>query len=254
MIFLFKKSKLILDCFTYDPMVAKTASIQSALKFYPDWIRKIPSERFEEKHLPGTNATHKIPTGTIKGCPGVIDYFKTGVMAPLWTDVSIAINPNGTYTYSSADSPFSLESHWPGQWDGFNGYQHIKMVFPWHIEESTGTKFLLQKPLWTSNDNPFLISKFASAGGVIDFKSQHCLHMHVLAEIPLVRQEFILNLGTPLIHLIPLSDKEIEVRTHIVDDNEWHKRTVVSTGAKTFIKQSLKRDQMIKSVEGCPFK
>jgi hypothetical protein len=253
--FFFKKTKVVLDCFTYDPIIAKTAPLLPALKFYPQWLRKIPSERIEERRLPDSNEVHSLPSGTLKGCPGVIDYFKTGVMAPLWTDASIAIHPDGRYTFASADNPFKLESHWPGQWDGFHGYQHIKIVFPWHIEESTGVKFLLQKPMWTSNDNPVLINKFVSAGGVIDFKSQHCLHLHVFAELPQIRQEFILELGTPLIHLIPLTEKEIDIRNHIIDEAEWIKRTQTSTGAKTFMKQSLKRDLMIKSVEeGCPFK
>jgi hypothetical protein len=79
--------------------------------------------------------------------------------------------------------------------------------------------------------------------------------LHVCAELPQSRQEFILELGTPLIHLIPLTEKEVDVRTHIISEDEWTKRTQTSTGAKTFLKQSLKKDLMIKSIEeGCPFK
>lgn len=253
--FLFKKTKVVVDCFTYDPIVEKTAPILPAIRFYPKWLRDIPRERTQEKRLPDSNETHKIPSGTIKGCPGVVDYFKIGFIAPLWTDVSIAINPDGRYTFTSADSPFELENHWPGQYDGFHGYQHLKIMFPWHIEEKTGIKFLLQRPMWVSNDNPVLINKLVSAGGVIDFASQHCLHLHMFAEIPAVRQEFILELGTPLLHIIPLSDKDVSIKTHIVDKTEWRKRTEVSTGAKTFMRQSAKRDQMIDLInKGCPLR
>lgn len=235
----FKKSSITLDCFTYDPMIAQTAPILPAIRFYPEWMRKMPGIRNEEKRNPGTGQVHNIPSGTIKGCPGIIDYYKTGFMAPLWTDASIIINPDGKYSFISADNPFALESHWPGQWDGFQGYQHVKIILPWYISEDTGVKFLLQKPMWTSNSDPFWINKLVPAGGVIDFKSQHCLHLHTFLENPGVRQEFIMPMGTPLIHIIPLTDNEVKLKTHVISEEEWIKRTQVSTGAKTFFETIL---------------
>ena len=253
--FFFKQKKLVLDCFTYDAIIEKTAPILPSIRFYPDWLRKMPGERIEERKNPGSGQVHKIPSGTIKGCPGVIDYFKTGFMAPLWTDVSVMISQEGRYSFISADNPFSLESHWPGQWDGFQGYQHLKIVLPWHIEESTGVKFLIQKPYWTTNDNPMWINKIAPAGGVVDFKQQHSLHLHTFVEIPTTTQEFVLPLGMPLVHIIPLTDTPIELKTHVIDEAEWIKKTQTSTGAKTFLKPSLKRDLLVKSLEGsCPYK
>ena len=253
--FFFKQKKLVLDCFTYDAIIEKTAPILPSIKFYPEWLRKIPAERIEERMNPGSGQIHKIPSGTIKGCPGVIDYFKTGFMAPLWTDVSVKISHEGRYSFISADNPFSLESHWPGQWDGFHGYQHLKIVLPWHIEESTGVKFLIQKPYWTTNDNPMWINKIAPAGGVVDFKNQHSLHLHTFVEIPTTVQEFVLPLGMPLVHIIPLTDTPIELKTHVIDEAEWIKKTQTSTGAKTFLKPSLNRDLLAKSLEGnCPYR
>jgi hypothetical protein len=253
-LFFFKRQSLTLDCFTYDSMIARTAPILPAIKFYPQWIRDLPGQRIHEKQIPG-GQIHHVPEGTMKGCPGVIDYFKTGFIAPLWVDASIIITVDGQYSYTSADSPFSLETHWPGQWDGFNGYIHMKMIFPWHIEEKSGAKFLLQKPMWTTNSDPIIINKIVSAGGVIDFNSQHCLHLHTFVEIPQTKQEFIWNVGMPLLHMIPLTDKKIKIRTHVIDETEWIKKTQVSTGAKTFLKPSLKKELFEKSInEGCPFK
>jgi hypothetical protein len=256
MMFFFKKKKFTLTCLTYDPMIVATAPILPALKFYPDWLKKMPSQRIEEKRNPGTGAVHNIPSGTLKGCPGVIDYFKTGFMAPLWTDASCIVEPDGKYSFISADNPFALESHWPGQWDGFRGYQHVKIILPWYLEEKTGLKFLLQKPYWTTNDDPLWINKLAPAGGVIDFNSQHCLHLHTFMELPQVRQEFIMKLGTPLIHLIPLTDSEVELKIDVIDEQTWIKKTQTSTGAKSFLKPSKTRDLFIKTLEtdACPFR
>ena len=133
----------------------------------------------------------------------------------------------------------------------------MKIVFPWHIEEKTGVQFLLQKPMWTTNNDPLMINKIVSAGGVIDFKSQHCLHLHTFAEIPPVNYEFIWNVGMPLLHMIPLTDKTIKLKTHVIAESEWVKKTQVSTGAKTFLKPSLKKDLLIRDFEtkaGCPFR
>lgn len=256
MIFFFKKSKIVLNCFTYDQMIAKTTPILPAIKFYPTWLKDLPLETIEEKINPGTGAPHKIPSGTLKGCPGVIDYFKTGFMAPLWTDVSVIVDTNGKYSFISADNPFALESHWPGQWSGFNGYQHVKIVLPWHIEESTGVKFLIQKPYWTTNNDPLWINKLAPAGGVVDFNSQHCLHLHTFMEKPHIRQEFIMKTGTPLVHMIPLTDKKVELKIEVIDEQTWIKKTQTSTGAKTFLKPSKTRDLFVKTLEtdACPFR
>jgi len=90
---------------------------------------------------------------------------------------------------------------------------------------------------------------------VVDFKNQHALHLHTFVEIPTSTQEFVLPLGMPLVHIIPLTDAPIELKTHVIDETEWTKKTQTSTGAKTFLKPSLKRDLLVKSLEGtCPYK
>jgi|TARA_B110000977_G_C11051201_1_gene482387 hypothetical protein len=238
----FKKPTVTLDCFTYDDMIAKTASISPAIKFYPKWMKDMHPVVSESKYNANTQETHTIPSGTVRGCPGIVDYFKTGVIAPLWVDASVIVNSDGRYSYHSADQPFSIESHFPGQWAGYKGYTHMKFVLPWHIEESTGVQFLLQRPMWTDNTNPLFINKLTSAGGVIDFKSQHSLHLHTFLEIPNEKQEFMLPFGLPLLHMIPLTDKTIKIKTHVISEEEWKKKTTNSTGAKTYLKPSKTRD------------
>jgi hypothetical protein len=75
-------------------------------------------------------------------------------------------------------------------------------------------------------------------------------------EIPQVRQEFIMNLGTPLIHLIPLTEADVELKIEVISEKEWINKTQVSTGAKTFLKQSKTRDLVMKTLETdtCPFR
>jgi hypothetical protein len=75
-------------------------------------------------------------------------------------------------------------------------------------------------------------------------------------EKPGMRQEFIMNIGTPLVHIIPLTAAEVDLKIEVIDEQEWIKRTQISTGAKTFLKQSKTRDLLIKTLEtdACPFR
>lgn len=256
--FFFKKSKITLDVFTYDQTILETSPILPAIRFYPQWMKDLPGEVPLEVFNPASKEVHTVPKLTIKACSAVQDYFKTGFIIPLWTDVSVIVNPDGRYSYSSADSPFSIDRNWPmGGVGGFGEYANMRFTVPWHAEEKSGVKFLLRYPAWSSNTNKILINKFVDACGIIDFKDQHSLHLNTFFELPYEKIEFILKLGTPIGHIIPLTEKEVELKLHLIDESEWIKRTVNSTGAKTYTSRLPKKlllKEKIKEGKGCPFK
>jgi len=39
-------------------------------------------------------------------------------------------------------------------------------------------------------------------------------------EIPNIRQEFIMKAGTPLVHIIPLTDKKVELKIQVISEQE----------------------------------
>ena len=49
MIFFNKRSKITVDCFTYDEMIARTTPIAPAMKFYPKWIKELHNVVSEPK-------------------------------------------------------------------------------------------------------------------------------------------------------------------------------------------------------------
>ena len=40
-------------------------------------------------------------------------------------------------------------------------------------------------------------------------------------------EHFILRAGTPLIHIVPLTDKEVEWKCHLVDMQEWFSKNTI---------------------------
>lgn len=256
--FFFKKSKIVLDVFTYDQTVLETAPILPAIRFFPQWMKDLPSEVATEVFNPETREVHTVPKLTVKSCSAVQEYFKTGFIIPLWCDASFIVNPDGRYSYVSADKPFSVDRNWPmGGMGGFGDYANIRFVVPWHAEEKTGVKFLLRYPSWTSNTNKILINKFVDACGIIDFKNQNSLHLNTFFELPQTKIEFLLKLGTPIGHIIPLTEKEVELKLHLIEESEWIKRTVNSTGAKTYTSKLPKKlllKETINEGSKCPFK
>ena len=41
---LFKKSKIVVDCFTYNTTVKELFPIARAINFFPDWWKQMPKE------------------------------------------------------------------------------------------------------------------------------------------------------------------------------------------------------------------
>jgi hypothetical protein len=69
MIFIFKKPKLVIDCFTDRPGVFNFSKIDYAHKFYPEWWKQTPKSFIENIY----------EMSTIKKCRGIIDTYKQGL-------------------------------------------------------------------------------------------------------------------------------------------------------------------------------
>lgn len=252
--FFFKKSKITIDMFIDDEQILNTTPVLPATRFYPQWMKDLPLETMRPTPIQGNQDIHNIPIATIKACPGIHNYFGKGFIIPLWTDISMSVHPDGRYSFTSVGN-MRIETHWNGQWTGFERYTHMKFVVPWFAREKTGISWVVQKPIWNSNRDHILISRMVSAGGITNFKDQPSAHLNIFYEHPPVREDFILKLGTPMVHLIPLTEKKVDLKLHLVSKQEVDKMWD-SVGARTFtftmknrmtIQKALKEDK-------CPFR
>ena len=220
-----RPSKIHLDCFTYQQEIVDLFPIAPAIKFLPEWYRKL-----------STTVEYKGPQrGTMKTCPGVADLFRKGFIIPAHREFYAEV-VNGTPRVVP-DS--EAENHEPSQWgSALKDYGHMKIISPWRIREKTGVQFIWTQPFW-QNDT----AKYSVPTGIVEYKYQHTTNINVLAPKKLYPNNFSINAGEPLAHVMPLSDKKIVLHHHVVDGMEWQLKH--STYAFTFSGQYYKYKKLM---------
>jgi hypothetical protein len=238
MIFI-KSKKIVLDCFTVNTHAYNLHPIQSAINHYPSWWEKTPRYFLKDNF---------IPHSTIKGCTGLIDYYKQGFIMPLWTDISIDIKDKG-YRWQCADQQTQIDIHPPQEFDQYinsSDYGHIKIGSSWTLKSKSDINWLFTKPYW--NFQP--IENYSIPVGVLNFKYQHSSNIQLLLSLK-ENSQFILKAGTPLVHLIPLTDKKVSIKTHLVSLEEYKKLDITRS---FFLNDYRKRTNILKNKESkCPF-
>ena len=211
MIFKFLKKKIYIDFITTSQIAYDYNPIKKSIHFLPDWFKKLPKEYMNDF----------FPTSTLKRCPGIVDLYKKGMIMPLWSDLALKTESNPTdMRYQFADQESKIEFHDPRQRGAYlpsDKYINFKIISPWLAETKENISWLLAPCTW--NYNPF---NFHIVKGVINFK--YVQFIQVQSFIPFTDSSFIIEQGTPLLQIIPLSDREVEIKTHLVDHNDFEKR------------------------------
>lgn len=220
-IFKFKKTKIYLDAFTDVPGVFHHAPIQRSSKFLPQWWKDLP-KTFEEAN----SNNLKIEFSTMKACQGFKELYKTGFVIPMWSDLLFERNPNNGFSYQfSADitaspligTPITIPNQ-QAIGTNFNGYVPIKIIAPWLVREKDGINFFLNDLIW---NKPAYGTYLRILPGMIDFKYQMGIHANAFLSTAITRFEIPYN--EPLMQAIPISDKDIDIKCHLVDNNEIEK-------------------------------
>lgn len=218
--FFFKKKVITLDCFTANYNAYTYYPINLSKDYYPSWWKDIQS-KYES-----TEFGIKVDRPTIKRCTGILDLYSNGFSLPLWSDFVLETNDN-QYRYIFADNTSNITSHNQEQMgeNKYFGKLHLKIISPWAIKESQGVKFSFIQSSWNFMDD---INKFHILPGLLDFKHQNQTHINILSE---QHQRIELNAGTPLVMMIPLSEKRFQIKNHLVDELELGK--IVNTSNST---------------------
>jgi hypothetical protein len=215
--FFFKKSKVVVDCFTYMSSVHELYSIQPAIKYFPDDIKKVPN--YYENVNKETNIP--MPASTIKRCIGIIELYKHGAIIPMWTDVKFV--PRNLQTKNGAayliDRGYELTMHDTRQFPGlYETYMPCKFGSPWRFREKTGIQFTWNAPLYNSHDT---WRKYTIPPAVTSYKYQGETNINIFVDKR--SDDFIIEAGTPMVHIIPMSDKEVVYKNHLVTIEEFYR-------------------------------
>ena len=207
-----KRKKVVVDAFTPHESVKNEYPIDVASKFLPQWWKDA-----QPSYLVDDLAPHP----TIKSCPGIIDLYSKGFMIPLWTDVVIEVQPE-IFRWQAADERAVLSSHTPEQWNMFvdsHQFAHLKLSNTWSIRTKENINWVFMAPYW--NQNPADI--YSTPPGIVN---SYYTYMPLNIQLMISRKAlgmFNLHAGDPIAHVIPMTDKDIQIKTHVIDQKDWDK-------------------------------
>ena len=100
--FFFRKPKLILDAFTSElyQHAFEYAPVDYAIKFYPDWWKKLPKLT---KPILSDNTGDATHNTNMKYCDGLTNEYRNSVIIPMWCDFLFKYNEDGSWVYNFAD-------------------------------------------------------------------------------------------------------------------------------------------------------
>jgi hypothetical protein len=225
MFFFCKPSKVLVDCFTSDVSAHTLYPIDYSHKYFPDWWKQL-SNRDEHN---GTYTDIQIPT--IKRCQGILDLYKEGFILPLWSDV--VFEPRGIegYAFQFADRKSQIMVHPEVQYGSFfKNYYHGKIFSPWSLIEKTGLKFKVSSCTWSLLN---LTNDFNLLDGILDFKYQNGTNINFFLNNN-IKNQVLLEAGTPMLHIVPLTEKRLEIKRHLIDDAEYIKMFALNNATPKF--------------------
>ena len=242
--FNFFSKPVVLHCYTNRADVFNYSPIAKASKFIPDWWKKIP------KSNPVENAVHPAPT--MKHCAGFTDLYRKGFIIPMWSELAIEIGEIGSdaYRYQYADEASVAIAHSERQRGTAyptERYQQLKLESPWFLSCDEDIEFLLTEPTWNI-DNPEIVKILP---GVLNYKYQASTNMNTIwlrQNEPVI---YTIDHNQPIAHLIPLTQRKVELKLHLVDNTEYtnlvrKNKLAVFIGKYAAIKKVSKE-------RGCPF-
>lgn len=236
-LFKFPQKKIVLDCFTDSEITIKAAPVDLAIKHMPDWW----------KELPASYMTELTQLGTMKGCMGMIDFYKYSVAIPLWSDLALLIK-NKDYKWQFADTATNAQVHnLEIQATGFmpKDYGHLKIASPWVFSCKENVNWVWSTPLYNLNENPDIVI----LPGIVNYHSQGTTDINMFFDVSKDRQ-ILIKLGTPLAIITPMSDRKVEVVRHLISTEEYVNKVKNNIA---FLRKYEKVKELTDKFKSCPF-
>jgi hypothetical protein len=248
--FFLKQKPIVIDAFTYKEEVHDLYAPELSSRFVPKWWKDLESTYSMDPSFP------QIKHATAKRCIGIIESYKNGFMIPLWSDVAINLtrdNEQRSYRYMFADQVSNAVHHHSIQYGNFidaDRIQHLKLGSPWKLREKSGVKFSLNQPTWNLGNH---MADFSVIPGVTDFKYQDSTNIQMMFYYPESNgtKQLLIEAGTPMYHVIPLSDRPIKIVKHLVSKEEWESSG--NSAIKFNNSYKVRKTRMDNQESKCPF-
>jgi hypothetical protein len=222
MLFFFKEKPIEIISYVASSyaFVNEFSPIVPAKEIYPEWLKKVPRSAFDWNILE--------PRNTVKSCPGIIKSITNGFIVPMWTDLALEYDLAG-FKWAFADRRSSLERHGNESIPGYyTDYLILKIVSPW----------LLKSPVDLQLTFPFLYHPkpfpIHISPGVLPFDGADTgqINIFLFAERKEEGARVMIKQGTPLLHILPITERKVTIRHEVISTEEMIKKKS-STGANT---------------------
>lgn len=243
--FLFKRQKIVVDAFTSNAGVHRLYPIDKSTNKFPSWWKHFPAKII-------TISDHGVvyPQSTIKACPGVRDLYKNSFSIPMWSDLIVRTSSDGNwvYQYSDRTTPKIIQSHDEKQLPILNSYIHIKLESPWVFVEKSGINFYFTDSFYDKMDK---WNEYKNIPAIVNYKYQNITNVNMF--LPKVENTITINSGTPIATIIPLTEKEVVIKSHLVTIEEFDRLKTTNGYMGSFTNQYDKRKKILEKQSKCPF-
>jgi hypothetical protein len=215
MMHFFKRSKVILECFTNRAELITDAPVDNAYKYMPEWWKSLPR--------PVLKPNQMLANKNMRHCPGIIELYKHSITIPLWSDLKIYIGSNTRepydYRWQFADKRSKIEEH-PAEERGIylpkKDYQHLKIFTPWAMRTNKLVKWAWFGATWNM-DTP---QNIVIPPGVDEYYYQHSATINMFVPRSPSSKEFVIPFRQPIIFMTPMTESKVEIKHILVSDEE----------------------------------
>lgn len=213
------------------------------MKTLPDWWKRLPNSK------PASVVSEEIFNTTMRSCYGFVELYKRGAVIENWTELRLAVDPVNGYE-ALVTNGLQPVTHPEEQYTGaFKNYYHTKLISPWFLKEKSGVDFMFLGAEWALEDIAWKILP-----GLMNF--QHVGGTNVNVLLPKQRQDIFLDVGAPLIHLIPLRDDlRVKFKCHLISEEEFRRLFPIPANSSQMLYRMMKlhkRNEERKTAK-CPF-
>lgn len=193
---------------TFDRRLLEYQPLQIGTSDRPSWWSEL--KKSFRVHDPRTGI--KVPTPTVKACPGVVDYIRKPMNIHLWSDAIFKIFPDGRVNVSTPlhnGGEVQIGVHEKDQFGSmYPNHTVCKVVNPWVFEGSDRTEFLCTDVHY---DKEFRKHGMFIAPGITNFYDQHVCNIFIVFPLKDEPYEVTLRYGQPLMSVYPMTNKKINL-------------------------------------------
>lgn len=228
-----KRTKVHVDVFVKNKQIADYP-IDHVSRYLPMWFKNLKPKSKESDFL------NTITRSTFKVCDGFQYMMKDTYVLPMWTDFSIMVQSDGAYNYvfPAPEFDFGSSQHPPEQiGHAFDPMIHFKLHTPHLLSTKEDIKFHFGQATWSHQHfNGDLILPPAT----VKFTHQMVANLNMFLKID---RQYLLEAGMAMMYIIPMTEREVEFKTHVLSNSEYDDLRVSTYPNKFhgFYKDKLKR-------------